>query len=133
MRASKYVAPCMAWEVEGNSHGMRTMEREEQTQSSIRREDLSVPGEKPIDKVWAKAKKAPGMDSERYRLDPYGNLMFRPSYGKESPMGWEIDHIKPKVRGGSDDIRNLQALNTAKNCQKGDAPQERSRHCGSNK
>ena len=43
-------------------------------------------------------------------------------------MGWEVDHIKPKARGGSDATRNLQALNTSLNREKGDSLVKKSRH-----
>jgi 5-methylcytosine-specific restriction endonuclease McrA len=35
-------------------------------------------------------------------------------------MGWEIDHVKPVSKGGTDDIKNLQALNSWANAKKGD-------------
>lgn len=54
--------------------------------------------------------------------------MYKPSYGKASPMGWEVDHIKPSAKGGSNDTRNLQALNTSVNRSKQDSTVKRSRH-----
>ena len=80
------------------------------------------------DAVWNKAKKIRGKDPAEYRQDPYGNVMYYGSYGKASPKGWEIDHIKPIARGGSDALRNLQALNTNVNREKGDSLKKRSRH-----
>ena len=80
------------------------------------------------DRVWGKAGKVSGKDPKKYRKDPYGNEMFYGSYGKDSPKGWEVDHIKPKARGGSDATRNLQALNTGVNREKGDSLKKRSRH-----
>ena len=80
------------------------------------------------DAVWNKAKKIRGKDPAKHRRDPYGNEMYYGSYGKTSPKGWEIDHIKPKARGGSDALRNLQALNTRVNREKGDSLKKRSRH-----
>ena len=81
-----------------------------------------------IDKVWEKAQEISGLDPNLYRKDPYGNTMYKPSYGKSTHMGWEIDHIRPKSRGGSDHIRNLQALNTKINRLKGDSLVKKSRH-----
>ena len=81
-----------------------------------------------IDKAWGNAKKIRGKDPDQYRQDPYGNQMYRPSYGKDSEQGWEVDHIKPKARGGSDATRNLQALNTQVNRDKGDSLKKKSRH-----
>jgi len=80
-----------------------------------------------------KTKKVRGKDPNLYRQDPYGNLMYKPSYGKDSSMGWEVDHIKPKSQGGSDSTKNLQALNTKVNKEKGDSLVKKSRHSKSNK
>ena len=80
------------------------------------------------DEVWAKAKPIPGKDPAKFREDAYGNTMSYDQYGQSGDMGWEIDHIKPASRGGSDDIRNLQALNTSENRKKGDSLVKKSRH-----
>ena len=45
--------------------------------------------------------------------------MFRGSYGKLSPMAWEVDHSKPKSKGGTDHLNNLQAMNPSANRSKG--------------
>ena len=37
-----------------------------------------------------------------------------------SNNGWEIDHIKPSAKSGSDDLDNLQALQWENNHRKGD-------------
>lgn len=81
-----------------------------------------------IKKVWDKAKKIPGKDRTKYRQDPYGNVLYYESYGKNSKMGWDIDHITPLSRGGSDDIRNLQALQMATNRKKGNTLKKKNRH-----
>lgn len=67
------------------------------------------------DKAWENAKKIQGKDPDLYRQDPYGNIMYKPSYGKNSEKGWEVVHIKPKSKEGSDATKNLQALNTSVN------------------
>ena len=85
------------------------------------------------EKAWNRAKTIRGKDRKKYRKDPYGNPMYKPSYGKASDMGWEVDHIKPKSKGGSDSARNLQALNTSINRSKGADGRKRSRHFNSNK
>ncbi len=92
-----------------------------------------MPSKEQIDNLWNKAKPVRGKDPSKYRQDPYGNLMHYDSYGKDSVMGWEIDHIKPSGRGGSDSTRNLQALKTRMNREKGDSLVKRSRHSESNK
>ena len=87
-----------------------------------------MPTKEEIDKVWEKARPIRGKDSDKYRQDPYGNKINRDSFGKNSGMGWEIDHIKPSSRGGSDNLRNLQALKTSVNREKGDSLVKKSRH-----
>lgn len=72
------------------------------------------------DDVWDKASKIRGKDSSLYRKDKFGNTMYYPSYGKNSGMGWEVDHSKPRAAGGTDHLNNLQALNTQANRSKGD-------------
>ena len=75
--------------------------------------------EKIIDFVWNKAQIIKNKDPSEYRSDIIGNLIYRGSYGKQTIMGWEIDHIKPVSKGGTDDIDNLQTLNTSANKKKG--------------
>jgi hypothetical protein len=65
-------------------------------------------------KVFNKAPVVKGKGPKQYRRDPYGNVICKTSYGKNSAMGWNVDHIKPKSRGGSNNIRNLQALQSLK-------------------
>jgi len=81
-----------------------------------------------IDKAWKNAKPIRGEDSAEYRQDPYGNKIRRDSFGKDSTLGWEVDHIKPKARGGSDSTQNLQALKTSVNRDKSDSLVKKSRH-----
>lgn len=69
--------------------------------------------------AWDKARKVRGKNPKLYRRDPLGNEIFGPSYGKHTPMGWEVDHSHPKARGGTDSPRNLQALQTAENRSQG--------------
>jgi len=92
-----------------------------------------MPNNEQIRKVWEKAKPVRGKDPAQYRQDPYGNLMRFSSYGKDTKLGWGIDHIKPISKGGSDAIRNLQALSTRVNREKGDSLVKRSRHSKRNK
>ena len=85
------------------------------------------------EKTWNNAKLIRGKDKDVYRQDPYGNTMYKPSHGKSSAMGWDVDHIKPQAQGGSDATRNLQALNSSVNRSKGDSLVKKSRHSKGNK
>ena len=81
-----------------------------------------------VDRVWDKAKKVRGEDPRVVRQDPYGNRIRRSFFGRDTQQGWEVDHIKPQSKGGSDHLRNLQALQTTKNRELGDRLRKRSRH-----
>jgi 5-methylcytosine-specific restriction endonuclease McrA len=74
---------------------------------------------KKTEEVFQRAKKIRGMDSEKYRQDDCGNVLFKHSYGKHTPMGWEKDHIIPKSLGGSDKVENLRVLKTKTNRSRG--------------
>ncbi len=87
-----------------------------------------MPTEDQKGKAWKNAKKIQGEDPDQYRQDPYGNKIRKNSFGKDSEMGWEVDHIIPKARGGSDATQNLQALQTKVNREKSDSLVKKSRH-----
>ncbi|MBN2588238.1 MAG: HNH endonuclease [Sedimentisphaerales bacterium] len=75
---------------------------------------------KTIEAVWNKSQKIKDKNAFIYRCDILGNTLFRGSYGKQTIMGWEIDHIKSVSKGGTDDMNNLQILNSGANAKKGD-------------
>ena len=80
------------------------------------------------EKVWNLAEPIKNKDPSKFRQDPYGNQICKTSYGKTSEQGWQVDHIKPSSKGGSNNIRNLQALQSSVNMSKGNTLVKKSRH-----
>lgn len=72
-----------------------------------------------LDQIWDKGDIIPGKNPDLYRLDKFGNEMYKHSYGKMSAMGWNVDHSKPQALGGTDHLNNLQPMNSRANCGKG--------------
>lgn len=76
--------------------------------------------QKRLDQIWDKGEIIKGKNPDLYRLDKFGNLMYKPSYGKTSEMGWNVDHSKPQAKGGTDHLNNLQPMNSRANSSKSD-------------
>ncbi len=75
---------------------------------------------KDIEAAWERATTVRGEDPDVWRRDEQGNLIRWGSYGTEGKYGWEVDHRFPVSKGGSDDGRNLRALQTEANRKKSD-------------
>lgn len=77
--------------------------------------------DKKIQDVWEKGIKVDGWDKDKVRQDMAGAWMERAKYGDtDSIFGWEIDHMHPESKGGSDNLNNLQPLQWENNRSKGD-------------
>ncbi|GAN16110.1 HNH endonuclease [Legionella pneumophila] len=71
--------------------------------------------------VWNKAKVVSGHSQYEWRYDTCVKLIRFSDYGNVySVYGWEIDHIIPVSRGGTDNLANLQALQWKTNRKKAD-------------
>lgn len=84
--------------------------------------NTSISGEqfdaKTIEQVWAKARQE--LWFIFFKRDACGATIGKDDFGKATELGWEIDHIVPVAKGGTDDIDNLQPLHWENNRQKGD-------------
>lgn len=77
--------------------------------------------EKTIQIVWEKGKIVPKYDKDLYRKDQCDAWIKRDQYGKRNTSyGWEIDHIKPDSKEGSDTPSNLRPLHWKNNASRQD-------------
>ncbi len=62
--------------------------------------------------LWDQAYVVDDHSPDLYREDPMGNVLYWHNYGKNTAMGWGIDHILPKCYNGSNKFINLQVMQT---------------------
>lgn len=75
-----------------------------------------------VNQVWEKGTPVANQSPSTMRRDSCGALMLRNKYGAtDSEYGWEIDHVVPRSKGGTDLLGNLQPLQWENNRSKGDA------------
>jgi 5-methylcytosine-specific restriction endonuclease McrA len=100
---------------------MNTLLRQIARRSSTKRNGSQF-DDATIQAVWNKARLMLGANPNAKRMDVCGAVIDRPKYGntQETGTGWEIDHITPVSRGGTDDLSNLQPLQWQNNRRKGD-------------
>lgn len=74
-----------------------------------------------IQLVWEKGQIIPNLNKDEWRKDFCGILIKRDAYGDTlKSVGWEIDHIKPVSKKGTDELNNLQPLQWENNRHKSD-------------
>lgn len=77
--------------------------------------------ESEIKAVWEKGSIALNNDPLLWRKDQCGAWIKRSDYGNtSSEYGWEIDHIKPQSKGGTNSLSNLRPLQWQNNRDKTD-------------
>lgn len=80
-----------------------------------------INSEEVIQKVWEKGTVVTNNDPRLWRKDQCSAWISRQYYGnRNSVYGWEIDHIKPVIDGGGDELSNLRPLQWENNASKQD-------------
>ncbi|GFQ02208.1 hypothetical protein PHJA_002364700, partial [Phtheirospermum japonicum] len=69
---------------------------------------------------WEKAKRVPGRDPDRWRMDAVGNIVCKRLHTCNGCLCYEYDHIVPYSRNGESVAENCQVLQTRVNRLKSD-------------
>jgi hypothetical protein len=78
--------------------------------------DLAPSDEQKKTAVWIKGHVIDGYDPAIWRRDDFGHPIRYSDHGnRNSPYGWEMDHITPTALGGLDIVPNLRPLRCATN------------------
>ena len=73
-----------------------------------------------IEKMWLEAAIEQGFNPEIWRKDFAGAWICRDQYGMRTWFGWQIDHLRPISKGGSDIQSNLCPMHWRNNLKKSD-------------
>lgn len=73
-----------------------------------------------IARVWEQASTVQGYDPNVWRQDFAGAWICRDQYGMRTRFGWQIDHLRPISKGGSDIQSNLCPMHWRNNLKKSD-------------
>lgn len=71
-----------------------------------------------IEEIWSKAAEVSGYDSSRWRKDFAGAWIQREQYGLPTEFGWEIFHLIPASKGGTNDTDNLLPIHRQNNLRR---------------
>lgn len=63
-----------------------------------------------IETVWRRATVLSAWDPAEYRLDRFGTLIHRASYGEQNSVGWTIQHFRSNGLSPEDVRESLQPL-----------------------
>ncbi len=72
--------------------------------------------------IWEIWGSIPECAGKKECIDPWGRVIKRFEYGRKSNNGWNIDHVLPISRGGTNNKDNLQPLHWKSNKEKSDSP-----------
>lgn len=70
--------------------------------------------------LWNDAHSIEGKSPNLWRKDFAGAWIRYDQYGKRTPYGWEVCHIKPLSKGGNDSLENLIPIHWRNSRYKGE-------------